>query len=112
MAKSNEVVWWSLFSAGGVVAALLVPALLFLTGIALPFLGPVAYETLKRLAAHPLSRLLLFAVIALSLLHWAHRFRHTLIDMGLRRGGGVIACLCYGTALVGTVVAAYLVITL
>ena len=36
MAKSNEPIWWSLFSAGGVVAALLVPVRIFLTGIAWP----------------------------------------------------------------------------
>ena len=36
MVKSNEPVWWSLFSAGGVVAALFIPITLILTGLAVP----------------------------------------------------------------------------
>ena len=40
MKRSNEAFLWSLFSAGGVMAALFVPALVLVTGLVLPFLGP------------------------------------------------------------------------
>ena len=34
--QSNEAFFWMLFSAGGVVAALLIPVQLFLLGVAIP----------------------------------------------------------------------------
>ena len=34
--RSNEPFLWSLFSSGGMIAALLVPVLLFLFGLAIP----------------------------------------------------------------------------
>ena len=37
MAKSNEPIWWSLFSAGGMVAAMIFPILIIITGILIPF---------------------------------------------------------------------------
>src|SRR5471032_1582047 len=37
MKRSNEQIFWSLFGAGGMLAALIGPALVFITGIAVPF---------------------------------------------------------------------------
>ncbi len=37
--QSNEAFFWMLFSAGGVVAALLIPVHLFLFGLAFPWAG-------------------------------------------------------------------------
>ena len=37
MAKSNEPIWWSLFSAGGMVAAMVLPILIIITGVLVPF---------------------------------------------------------------------------
>src|SRR5262249_31937954 len=99
MARSNEPFWWALFSAGMMVGALLVPALVLITGF-LP-LGP---ERLQYLVNHPLSRLLLFIVISLSFFHWAHRFRFTLVDLGLKGASSAIAVVCYGSAIVGSIV--------
>ena len=36
MNKSNDPFWWTLFGAGGAMAAMLVPILLFLAGVATP----------------------------------------------------------------------------
>ena len=36
MAKSNKPIVWSLFAGGGLLAAFLVPVLIFITGIAAP----------------------------------------------------------------------------
>lgn len=101
---------WTLFSAGGTIAALLFPVHLFLIGLAFPlgWLAAPSYEALRSLVAHPVARLYLFALIALPLFHWAHRFRYTLYDgLQLKHLFGLIAVLCYGAALMGSAVAAY-----
>ena len=104
MAKSNEPIWWSLFSAGGVVSAFFIPITLVLTGIAVPA-GWISAEDLRQLVDHPLTRLYLFVLISLPMFHWAHRFRYVAADLGLRGLGGILAIACYGTAVLGTVTA-------
>ncbi len=37
MSKSNEPVLWLLFSAGGMISAMVFPMLLIITGVILPF---------------------------------------------------------------------------
>jgi len=110
MAKSNEPFWWSLFSAGGVVAALLVPIHILLIGIAWPLgvlpADALEFSRMQALLAHPLTRLYCFVLISLPLFHWAHRFRFTLADLGLHGAAMLIAVLCYGAAIAGTIVAA------
>ena len=109
MARSITPFLWLLFSAGGTVAALLFPVHLFVTGLAVPlgWLDAPSYQSLHGLVRHPLARLYLFVLISLPLFHWAHRFRYTLYDgLGLKHLTELIAVLCYGTALAGTVIAA------
>ena len=113
-AKSNEPLLWTLFSAGGVVAALLVPIHLFLFGIALPLglLPEPGTEHMLALLRHPLTRLYLFVLCSLALFHAAHRFRYTLYDgLQIKHINEVINVLCYGGAIVGSVLAAYLLWT-
>ena len=116
MAKqSNEAFFWVLFSAGGVVAALLIPVQLFLFGLAIPlgWVQPPTYEHLMSLARMPLVRIYLFVLCSLSLFHWAHRFRFTLYDgLRVKHLNEIIFTLCYGGAVVGTIVAAYLLWTI
>ena len=104
MAKSNEAFWWSLFSGGGVMAALFVPGLILATGFVIPMsVGDepqVAYERLSRTLAFWPVRAVLFVVIVLSAFHCAHRVRHTLMDLGLRRYEGLLMTVCYTAALV------------
>jgi fumarate reductase subunit D len=102
--KTSEPFWWLLFAAGGMVAALLVPVHLLVHGLAVP-LGwtSISHARMLALAGHPLVKLYLFAMIALPLYHWAHRFRFILEDLGLRGLRTPIAILCYGTAVLGTV---------
>ena len=106
MVKSNEPIWWSLFSAGGVVAAFLITVTIVVTGIAVPT-GWISAEDLRGLVGHPLTRLYLFALISPPLFHWAHRFRYVAVDLGLKGLGSILAVVCYGSAVVGTVLAAY-----
>ena len=112
MAKErNEAFFWSLFSAGGMLAALFIPAFLFVFFLAAPLgLMPApSYDRLISLLQTPLVRLCLFVLCALALFHWAHRFRFTLYDgLQVKHLNEVIFALCYGGATIGTVIAAVL----
>jgi fumarate reductase subunit D len=110
--RHPEPLLWMLFGAGGVLSAMLMPSLLLLFGIAFPlgWLTPPSYDHMLAVLGHPLTRLVLFSLCALSLFHWAHRFRHTLYDgLQIKHLNEVIALLCYGTAIAGTGIAAYLI---
>jgi fumarate reductase subunit D len=109
--QSNEAFFWTLFSAGGVVAALLIPAHLFLFGLAFPlgWIQPPAYAHLLALVRLPVTRIYLFVLCSLPLFHWAHRFRYTLYDgLQVKHLNEVIFTLCYGGAVAGTALAGYL----
>ena len=109
--RPNEPFFWTLFSMGGVVAALFIPMQLFLFGLAFPlgWVDSPSYESLAALARHPLTRLYLFILCSLPLFHWAHRFRYTLYDgLQIKHLNEVINALCYGGAIVGTLLAGYL----
>ena len=112
MAKRTiEPPLWILFSAGGVLAAVLIPILLFLFGLAFPLglLKDPGYEHLRALAGLPLVRIYLFLLCLLPLFHWAHRFRYTLYDgLQVKHLNEVIFTICYGGAIAGTIVAGYL----
>lgn len=106
MARSNEPMWWSLFSAGGVIAAFLMPATIVITAITVPA-GWISAEQFHHLAAHPLSRLYLLVLIALPLFHWAHRFRYAVADLGIKLPSPILAVLCYGAAILGALLAVF-----
>jgi fumarate reductase subunit D len=109
--RSLEPVLWLLFSAGGVVSALFVPILVLLLGIAFP-LGWVAapsYEHLSAIVHHPITRVALFGICLLSLVHAAHRFRFTLYDgLQIKHLNELINLFCYGGAIALSVWAGYL----
>lgn len=109
--KTVEPFVWLLFSGGGVVAALTLPILLFLFGVAFPLglLSAPEHADLVALLRNPLTRLGLLAICAMSLVHAAHRMRFTLQDgLQLHRYEPLIATVCYGGAAAGAAVAAYL----
>ena len=116
MKPSNEAFWWSLFSAGGVLAALFVPGMIIATGFLLPTAEQPAaverYQQVHALASFWPVRLLLGVVIFLTLFHCAHRIRHTLMDLGLRRHDVILKAVCYCGALAGTMVAIVILIKL
>jgi fumarate reductase subunit D len=111
MARSNEPILWALFSAGGMLAALFLPVIVFLLWIAGPlgWVTPPSYVTLAALAHHPLTRLFLFGLAGLTFYHWAHRFRYTLYDgLQLYHLNQLIAVLTYGLATALTLAAGLL----
>ncbi len=89
------------------MAALFVPAFILTTGFLLPSSDAMAAAGGAGKVAAAVGwwpvRVAIFGIVALSLFHCAHRIRHTLMDLGLRRAGGVLKVLCYGGAAAGCV---------
>lgn len=111
--RTAEPFVWLMFSSGGVVAALVLPVLLFLFGVAMPlgWIPAPSHGELLSLLRNPLVRIGLIGVCALSLVHGAHRLRFTVQDgLRLQRYEPVIATACYGAALAGTAWAVYLML--
>ena len=111
MKRTYTPLFWLLFGAGGMVSALLFPVHLFLLGVAHPrdLIAVPSYATLVDLVRSPMTRLYIFTLISLPLFHFAHRFRYTLYDaFRVKHLSGLLAFLCYGSALVGTLAAAHL----
>jgi succinate dehydrogenase subunit D len=109
-----EPILWLLFSAGGVMAAVFLPILILLFGLAIP-LGWVQpdYNQLHAIVSHWLTRLVVLGLLVLMLFHWAHRFKYTLIHgLQLGRLERPISVLSYGGALVGSAAVLLIVSTL
>jgi fumarate reductase subunit D len=104
MAKSNKPVFWSLFAAGGTLAAFLAPVLVLLFLLLALGHAPalLSYSQLHSFAAGWTGKLFLLTVITLFLWHAAHRLRVTLHDFGLRQDAAV-AVVVYLVAAAGTV---------
>jgi fumarate reductase subunit D len=110
--RHPEPLLWMLFSAGGVVSAMLLPVILLIFGVAVPLgaVAPPSYERIASVLANPLVRLVLIVLCVLSLFHWAHRFRHTLYDgLQIKHLNEVVALVSYGIAVAGSVIAVYVI---
>lgn len=115
MRRSREPGVWALFSAGGMLTALVMPALAFVLWIAVPlgWTPPTVSAELSSLVGYTAARGFLFVVITLALFHWAHRFRYTLYDgLQLYHLNHLIAIVTYGTATVGTLLAGFALVAL
>jgi fumarate reductase subunit D len=113
MKRTPEPYLWLLFSGGGVVAALLLPVLVLLFGVLMP-LGVVDWPTagqLRALVDNVPVKVAFLVVVVLCLFHAAHRIRHTSEELlGIARFDLVIAVLCYGAAIAGSVVTAFVLV--
>ena len=107
MKRRIEPLVWLMFSGGGVMAAVFLPSLAFLFGLAFP-LGWVDEPDRGQLLAvlgNPLTFLVLLGVFVLLLVHSAHRFRYTLYDGLQVKHRVATALVCYGTAAIGAIAA-------
>ena len=108
----TEPFWWSMFAAGGMVAAMLIPMHLFVAGLAVPLglLNPdtFSYESMREMISHPLAKIYFFVMIVMPLYHAAHRVRFSLYELGIREFSISMHYLCYGGALLGTGLSAYI----
>lgn len=116
MKRSNKPIFWSLFGAGGMLSALVGPALIFVTGIAVPAgillnKETTSYERVLAFAQSGFGKLALLAVIALFLFHGLHRMYHCLHDFGIHVGPGRKA-LFHGFAAAGTLATLWLLIAI
>jgi fumarate reductase subunit D len=102
MTRSVAPLFWLPFGAGGMLSALTGPALVLITGLAVPTgigVSPsfMSFARATAFAQHPVGKLILFGVIALFIWHGAERIYLTLRDM---HAGGRLALMwiCYGIA--------------
>jgi fumarate reductase subunit D len=113
MARSDKPLVWSLFAAGGTLAAFLAPVLALLLLLASLGHPPAVFDHDRMLAwsSHWIGRAAWLVVISLFLWHAAHRARITLHDLGLRQDAVVAAVVYLGAAL-GTLATLLTVLTL
>ena len=106
MKRSNKPIFWSLFGAGGTLAALVGPMLVLVTGILVP-LGLVLpaetmrYDRMLAFAQNGLGKAVIVVVIALLSFHGFHRLYHCLHDFGVHVGPGLKAVF-HGCAIAAT----------
>ncbi|MEO9386682.1 fumarate reductase subunit FrdD [Chromobacterium phragmitis] len=106
--RSHAPIFWGLFGAGGMLAALFGPMLVAITGFAAP-LGwlpakAASYQGALALAHSLIGKAALWGLISLLLWHAAHRIYHSLHDVGIH-GGPLAKALTYGVAAAGTLAA-------
>lgn len=111
----KELVFWALFSAGGMVTAFLIPIHVAILGIAfaagwLPD-DALSYQRVLDFARHPLAKLYLGILVVMPLYHWAHRFRYAIHhQLGIHGWKRLVATICYGTATVGTALTVWILL--
>ena len=112
MKRSNKPVFWSLFGAGGTLAALVGPMLVLITGILVPLglilpADTMSFERMLAFAQNGFGKATIAIVIALLLFHGFHRLYHCLHDFGVHVGPGIKAAF-HGCAIAGTAAAVLL----
>lgn len=109
MQRSNAPIYWALFGGGGTLSSLFGPALIFVTGLAVPLgllaAGTLDYAYVLAFAQHFIGKAFLFAVIMLFAWHAVHRVYKSLHDFGIHPGP-LPWLACYGSASVVSVLAA------
>ena len=111
-----HLIWWFLFSQGGVVAAVLIPVHILVQGI----LGPLGlvrvvdrhYDTWISILGNPIVKLYLLVLIAIPFFHFAHRLRYLLVDLGVPAAKSTPAqVIFYGGAVVVTLATIWVLLT-
>jgi fumarate reductase subunit D len=106
--------WWFMFGNGGAIAAILLPVTILVVGVLGPLGVPNWMEDSKHFAwtlGNPLVKLFFLVLCFLTFVHAAHRLRYTLYDLGVRGSVRALELICYGAAILGTIVAAVLLFT-
>ncbi|MBI4300092.1 MAG: fumarate reductase subunit D [Chloroflexi bacterium] len=94
-----EPLLWALFSAGGTIAALLLPVHVFLNNIAMPlgWFRPDDYDYTHaaRLLGHPLVKAYLAVFLVPTLFHAAHRIKLLPHELVLPPSPGIATPIAY-----------------
>ncbi|MFN3709868.1 MAG: fumarate reductase subunit FrdD [Alishewanella aestuarii] len=109
--RSDEPIWWALFSAGGVCFAMVIPGLVLTLGLLYPLglLPEVAFsysrvqQLLQSFWGLP-GLAFAGAAICLPLFHAMHRVHHGLHDLKLAKGL-LAKAVCYGLAAIASTLA-------
>jgi succinate dehydrogenase subunit D len=106
---------WVAFANAAVLIALIAPAHILVQGVLAP-LGLVPsfdrrYATFAAGIGNPLVKIYLLVVIAASFYLAGHRVRYVVHELGVH-GKLAVGTVCYGLAVLGVAVAAYLLLTL
>jgi fumarate reductase subunit D len=104
--RSNRPLPWMVFGIGGFLVAFFFPVHIFIYGIALPlgWLSPPGYQSTVALAHSPITRIYLGILLIFAFWHAGYRLRDTLCDaLVIRQVDVVVAAVCFGFALFGTV---------
>lgn len=115
MSRSHEPIFWGLFGAGGMVAALILPIFIVITGLLYP-LGIIPAELLSfdRIFAFASSwwgALILLVVICFPLWLSLHRLYHCLHDFKIHAGVRT-QTVFYGIAYTATITSIVLLLVL
>lgn len=103
MRRSHAPIFWLLFGAGGMMAALFGPALVYVTGYMNA--EALSYANANAVAHSVIGKLFVFFAVALFAWHAAHRILCSLHDIGIHKGLAA-KFTCYGIAGVISLVAA------
>ncbi|GAB2453502.1 fumarate reductase subunit FrdD [Xylanimonas ulmi] len=101
--RNNESVMWALFAGGGQLAVLVMPAVVIVFGVIVPFevFGDAAttYRSLAGVATHPAASFAILATLGVILWHCCHRGYHALHDLHLNPPE-IVRAATYGLAIV------------
>lgn len=108
--RSHAPIFWLLFGAGGMLAAVLGVGLVLITGLVAPA-GWLATDSLltyaqaRAFTQNLFGKTFLWLVISLFAWHALHRLFHSLHDVGIH-AGFLAKLVCYGLAMAITVFSA------
>ena len=102
---------WAGFTLGGMVAAFVLPCLIMVTNLAVPFgiTSPqkLEYARLVVKLSNPIAKLFIIVVVVASLYHAAYRLQSALQEITLEKLGVVSSIIAYGLLALGTSVLLY-----
>ena len=109
-----HAVLWGIFSLGGMIAAFLLPVLIYLTAIAYPYnLWP--FNDAKNpgflITGHTLGALFVFVTVAGSLFHGIFRFQSVLTEVGLQKYRRALEAVGYLIIFAGIIILGYYLVT-
>ena len=105
-----HAILWGIFSLGGMIAAFLLPVLIYMTAIAYPFsLWPFngTRDPSFLVTGHLLGALFIFVTIAGSLYHGIFRFQSVLTEVGLLKYRRALEAVGYFIIFAGIILLAY-----
>ncbi len=108
-----HAILWGIFSLGGMIAAFLLPVMIYMTAIAYPFgLWPFngTRDPSFLVTGHLLGALFVFVTIAGSLYHGIFRFQSTLTEVGLLKYRRTLEAVGYLIIFVGIIVLGYYIL--